>query len=314
MSTWERRKKDWLFAFPLVLCKFLIQFNISVLVHQPTQKKKKLCWVYWEEEEEKRTEESDCYCTQMRNLSNVKNVKFSNPATHMNFNNPEYFGQSDIYGYITGHGVFLPFLDFQVLWTLKSFLVLIFRMSSDDRKNNHQQWCEKAMGITIQIVLSLLSAVYLVIAVSYTFLTCEKHLVCFIETLSNYTQIKLLQRFIRGFSLYLQIYLSSMQENKVLYVNWTKILPFFSLKAVIFLSLVSLQQFTQPFHVKSMFSSLIQKHGYHFSFPQSMMKELTWISNPETYAASHSLHQSMMKDVASIWRQYKDISGEIDSQ
>ena len=79
------------------------------------------------------------------------------------------------------------FLDLRVLWTLKSSLVLIFGMRFVDRKTQ-QQRSEKPMGNTIQFVPSLLGAAISVVAMSYNFLTCEKHSIRFIETLRNYQQ------------------------------------------------------------------------------------------------------------------------------
>ena len=119
----------------------------------------------------------------MGNLSNSWSVNFSNPPTHINFDHPEYLGQSDSCGDIPGHGVF-SFLDLRVLWTLKSSLVLIFGMRLVDRKIQ-QQRSEKPMGNTIQFVPSLLGAVISVVAMSYNFLTREKHSIRFIETLRN---------------------------------------------------------------------------------------------------------------------------------
>ena len=101
----------------------------------------------------------------MGNLSNSWSVNFSNPPTHINFDHPEYLGQSDSYGDIPGHGVF-SFLDLRVLWTLKSSLVLIFGMRLVDRKIQ-QQRSEKPMGNMIQFVPSLLGAVISVVAMSY---------------------------------------------------------------------------------------------------------------------------------------------------
>ena len=202
----------------------------------------------------------------MGNLSNSQSAKFSNPRTYINFDHHEYLGQSDSYGDIPGHGVFFPFLDLRVLWTLKSFLVLIFRMSSVDRKTNQQQWSEKPMGNTIQFVPSLLSAVYSVVVASYNFLTCEKHLIRFIETSFNYMQRKLLQRFTRWFNLYLQILLSAMQEMKILYILWREIFPVSHWRQSYFHSLVSLQQFILPFDVQSIFSLLVQQRWVSILF------------------------------------------------
>ena len=202
----------------------------------------------------------------MGNLSNSQSAKFSNPRSYINFDHHEYLGQSDSYGDIPVHGVFFPFLDLRVLWTLKSFLVLIFRMSSVDRKTNQQQWSEKPMGNTIQFVPSLLSAVYSVVVASYNFLTCEKHLIRFIETSFNYMQRKLLQRLTRWFNLYLQILLSAMQEMKILYILWREIFPVSHWRQSYFHSLVSLQQFILPFDVQSIFSLLVQQRWVSILF------------------------------------------------
>ena len=120
----------------------------------------------------------------MGNLSNSWYVNFSNPPTHINFDHPEYFSQTNSYGDITRHGVF-SFLDLWVLWTLKPSLVLIFGMRLVDRKIQ-QQRSEKPMRNTIQFMPSLLGTVISVVALSYNFLTCEKHHVHLIETLRNY--------------------------------------------------------------------------------------------------------------------------------
>ena len=158
------------------------------------------------------------------------------------------------------------FLDLRVLWTLKSFLVLIFRMSSVDRKTNQRQWSEKPMGNTIQFVPSLLSAVYSVVVASYNFLTCEKHLIRFIETSFNYMQRKLLQRLKRWFNLPLHILLSAMQEMKILYILWREIFPVSHWRQSYFHSLVSLQQFILPFDVQSIFSLLVQQRWVSILF------------------------------------------------
>ena len=204
----------------------------------------------------------------MGNLSNSQNAKFSNPPTYINFDHHEYsyLGQSDSYGDIPEHGVFFPFLDLRVLWTLKSFLVLIFRMSSVDRKTNQQQWSEKPMGNTIQFVPIMLSAVYSVVVASYNFLTCEKHLIRFIATSFNYMQRKLLQRFTRWSNLYLQILLPAMQEIKILYILWREIFPVSHWRQSYFHSLVSLQQFILPFDVQSIFSLLVQQRWVSILF------------------------------------------------
>ena len=128
----------------------------------------------------------------MGNLSNSWYANFSNPPTNINFDHPEYLGQPDSYGDIPGHRVF-SFLDLRVLWTLKSSLVLIFGMRLVDRKIQ-QQRSEKPMGNTIQFVPSLLGAVISVVAMSYNFLTREKHSIRFIETLRNYQQRKPLRK------------------------------------------------------------------------------------------------------------------------
>ena len=80
----------------------------------------------------------------MRTPSN-RNAKFSNPAKHTSFDNPEYLGQPDSYGDIPGHELF-SFLDLRVLWTLKSSLVLIFGMSFVDRKKSNENGPREANG------------------------------------------------------------------------------------------------------------------------------------------------------------------------
>ena len=122
------------------------------------------------------------------------------------------------------------------------------------------------MGNTIQFVPSLLSAVYSVVVASYNFLTCEKHLIHFIETSFNYMQRKLLQRLTRWFNLYLQILLSAMQEMKILYILWREIFPVSHWRQSYFHSLVSLQQFILPLDVQSIFSLLVQQRWVSILF------------------------------------------------
>ena len=216
----------------------------------------------------------------MGNLSNSWYANFSNPPTNINFDHPEYLGQPDSYGDIPGHRVF-SFLDLRVLWTLKSSLVLIFGMRFVDRKTQ-QQRSEKPMGNTIQFVPSLLGAVISVVAMSYNFLTCEKHSIRFIETLRNYQQRKPLPKIFKmRQSLFADsFFVNTADIQDVIYTSEGDF-SCLSLEAVMFCFFVSFQQFIFRSTSNQLAASLFNTYGYHFSFHRCMMKELTIVSNPD---------------------------------
>ena len=214
----------------------------------------------------------------MGNLSNSWSVNVSNPPTHINFDHPEYLGQSDSYGDIPEHGVF-SFLDLRVLWTLKSSLVLTFGMRLVDRKIQ-QQRSEKPMGNTIQFVPSLLGAVISVVAMSYNFLTREKHSIRFIETLRNYEQRKPLQKDLQNGTVFI------CRFNFRQHCGHSRYYIHFGGR--FFLSLAGgrhvlfSRQFSAvylSFDIQSTCS--FNTYGYYFSFHRCMMKELTIVSNPD---------------------------------
>ena len=100
------------------------------------------------------------------------------------------------------------------------------------------------MGNTIQFVPSLVGAVISVVALSYNFLTREKHSIRFIETLRNYQQRKPLRKDLQNGTVFIcRFNFRQHCGHSRCYIHFGGKF-FLSLEAVMVCFLLSFQQFT----------------------------------------------------------------------
>ena len=138
----------------------------------------------------------------------------------------------------------------------------------------------EANGQYDSIRARFVGAVISVVAMSYNFLTREKHSIRFIETLRNYQQRKPLQKDLQNGTVFIcRFNFRQHFGHSRCYIHFggSFFLSLAGGRHVLFSHQFSAVYLS--FDIQSTCS--FNTYGYHFSFHRCMMKELTIVSNPD---------------------------------